>query len=240
MNPRYPAALLCALDLGVLAGLRPHPDELMHRLSAPRAWLVQSPDAALATVSGTILWFLAAWLAVGIAGTVLSRLPGAIGRGCAAMSRLLLPGAVRRIVAGSVGLGVLLAPLPVALNSTTAAAAQVSAPVAALPSPVWPGTDATPAPPHRSPPAPRAAPPPRPPAPQHSHPTPAHDADRGAVVRPGDCLWLIAARRLGPGADPSDVAAAWPRWYAANRDRIGADPALIRPGQRLIAPEPLP
>jgi nucleoid-associated protein YgaU len=55
-------------------------------------------------------------------------------------------------------------------------------------------------------------------------------------VRPGDSLWLIAAHRLGPTATDADVAVTWPRWYAANRAVIGADPDLIRPGQLLSAP----
>jgi nucleoid-associated protein YgaU len=57
-------------------------------------------------------------------------------------------------------------------------------------------------------------------------------------VRPGDCLWLIASRRLGPHATASDVAAEWPRWYAVNQGAIGPDPALIRPGQLLQEPSP--
>ena len=55
-------------------------------------------------------------------------------------------------------------------------------------------------------------------------------------VRPGDSLWLIAAHRLGPDASDADVAADWPRWYAANRAVIGDDPSLIEPGQVLQAP----
>jgi len=59
---------------------------------------------------------------------------------------------------------------------------------------------------------------------------------RTVEVRPGDSLWLIAARHLPPGADDADVAAAWPAWYAANAQLIGADPGLIRPGQTLRVP----
>jgi len=59
---------------------------------------------------------------------------------------------------------------------------------------------------------------------------------RSALVRPGDCLWLIAAQRLGSQASAAEVASEWPRWYAANRQLIGADPDLIRPGQLLVAP----
>lgn len=56
------------------------------------------------------------------------------------------------------------------------------------------------------------------------------------VVRRGDTLWAIAARHLGPRATPAAIATAWPRWYAANRTVIGADPDLLLPGQRLTPP----
>ncbi|HMA47695.1 MAG TPA: LysM domain-containing protein [Frankiaceae bacterium] len=56
------------------------------------------------------------------------------------------------------------------------------------------------------------------------------------VVHRGDTLWTIAARHLGPGTTDERVAEEWPRWYAANRDVVGADPDLIRPGQRLRPP----
>ena len=59
---------------------------------------------------------------------------------------------------------------------------------------------------------------------------------RSALVRPRDCLWLIAAQRLGPQATAAEVASEWPRWYVANRQLIGADPDLVRPGQVLVAP----
>jgi hypothetical protein len=32
------------------------------------------------------------------------------------------------------------------------------------------------------------------------------------------------------------VARTWPRWYAANRDAIGPDPDLLRPGTVLHPP----
>lgn len=60
--------------------------------------------------------------------------------------------------------------------------------------------------------------------------------EEAVVVRRGDTLWGIAARHLGPHATDQDVAEAWPRWHAANRDVIGADPDLIRPGQLLVRP----
>ncbi|PYH00012.1 hypothetical protein CVV67_12610 [Arthrobacter stackebrandtii] len=56
------------------------------------------------------------------------------------------------------------------------------------------------------------------------------------VVKGGDSLWSIVAEALGPYASDVDVALAWPGWYRANRDTIGADPNIIHPGQILQAP----
>lgn len=57
------------------------------------------------------------------------------------------------------------------------------------------------------------------------------------VVQPGDSLWTIAAAHLAPEADDAQVAAAWPRWYAANSAAIGPDPDLILPGTPLSRPD---
>ncbi len=68
-----------------------------------------------------------------------------------------------------------------------------------------------------------------------------HPPDERALVtvRRGDTLWDLAARGLGPTASDAEIAAEWPRWYAANRDVVGADPDLLaaraaarRPGRR--------
>ena len=56
------------------------------------------------------------------------------------------------------------------------------------------------------------------------------------VVAEGDTLWSLAADRLGPDPTADEIAAAWPRLYAANRDVIGPDPSHIEPGQRLVLP----
>lgn len=56
------------------------------------------------------------------------------------------------------------------------------------------------------------------------------------VVQPGDSLWGIAARELGPGASDADVAERWHLWYQDNRHVIGPDPDLLLPGQELRAP----
>lgn len=59
---------------------------------------------------------------------------------------------------------------------------------------------------------------------------------REVVVLRGDSLWSIAAKDLGEGAGDTSIANHWPKWYAANKDVIGADPGLIVPGQVLQAP----
>ena len=56
------------------------------------------------------------------------------------------------------------------------------------------------------------------------------------VVAAGDCLWAIAARRLGADADNPAIDAAWRAIYALNRDAIGDDPNLIFPGLQLALP----
>jgi hypothetical protein len=76
------------------------------------------------------------------------------------------------------------------------------------------------------------------PVPEPVHPRPPSRPGRVVVVRSGDTLWSIAARDLGPGHSDGDVARAWPAWYRANADRVGPDPSVIRPGERLRAPAP--
>ena len=61
------------------------------------------------------------------------------------------------------------------------------------------------------------------------------------VVAPGDSLWSISARLLGPGASgqatDGEITAAWHRLHRANRGRLSADPDLIVPGTALIVPD---
>jgi len=67
---------------------------------------------------------------------------------------------------------------------------------------------------------------------------PARGAARDqVVVLRGDSLWTIAAAHLPDGATAADVAAAWPRWYEANRDVVGDDPDVLLPGQILRIPD---
>ena len=77
----------------------------------------------------------------------------------------------------------------------------------------------------------------------HAAPPPgAHTAMHGAgapdrwhAVLPGETLWSIAAARLRTD-DVRRIARYWPRIHRANRDEIGPNPNLIRPGQVLELP----
>lgn len=57
------------------------------------------------------------------------------------------------------------------------------------------------------------------------------------VVRRGDTLWAIAARRLPAHPDAAAISAAWPVWFHVNRARLGPDPDRIHPGTRLAVPQ---
>lgn len=70
-------------------------------------------------------------------------------------------------------------------------------------------------------------------------PRPGTSVDDEVAVRAGDTLWDIAARHLGPDASAVDIARAWPQWFEANREVVGDDPDLLRPGQLLRPPTDL-
>jgi nucleoid-associated protein YgaU len=55
------------------------------------------------------------------------------------------------------------------------------------------------------------------------------------AVLPGDTLWSIAAERLATD-DVRRIARYWPRIHRANREVIGPNPDLLRPGQVLELP----
>jgi len=97
-----------------------------------------------------------------------------------------------------------------------------------------PGSDASDAPPPAEPVQQTEAPP----AASHSDeaPSPPDSPDRDLagdnsyVVRPGDCLWHIAAAMLPAGSDARAIAAKVEDLWNLNRDQIGDDPNLIYPG----------
>ncbi|MGI8666993.1 MAG: LysM peptidoglycan-binding domain-containing protein [Jatrophihabitans sp.] len=110
--------------------------------------------------------------------------------------------------------------------------------------PVWPSTTGHPTgtqqpeqppvtiePPRTSTPSEAAEPPTA--TPPTATPTPS----QRVTVAPGDSLWLIAANRLGPAASDGQIAVEWPYWYWLNRDAIGSNPGLLRPGTELAVPQ---
>jgi hypothetical protein len=195
-------------------------------------WVASAPasrqaiDAAAAAVLAPAAWLLVGWLG---AIAALAGVAAGPGRGSARANRLLArlaPAVLRRAAAGLAG-----ASLAAGVWAGPALANPSPAPVPEATSFDWgpPSSAASPLP------APRVPPP----AAEAGLP-----AEGAAVtVRPGDCLWRIAAASLasaGAAPSPAEIAAAWPRWYAANRSVIGDDPGLIHPGQRLTAPTPVP
>ncbi len=57
------------------------------------------------------------------------------------------------------------------------------------------------------------------------------------VVEPGDHLWKISERRLGPQAQTGEVAVYWRRVVDTNTPRLrSGDPDLIYPGEIVELP----
>jgi nucleoid-associated protein YgaU len=203
-------AVAAAVAMPLLAAHRPGP-------------LVTSPDDPTAGIVGAaawVAWALAGYLiaAIGVSAvTHLASGSGGPGR-LAALARRLTPRCVRRVIELAVGAT---AAAVVVAGAGPVAYADPPRPAAAVPAPLdWPGLSASAAP------VALVSSPPR----RHGGPR------TEIVVRAGDSLWTLAARRLGPTASEAEIAAAWPRLYAANRAVIGTDPGLIHPGQRLVPP----
>src|SRR6185437_3605833 len=116
------AVTLLAVDITALASFRPAFGALPGRLSAPHAWLARvSPDCALSTLAGCALWLVGAWLGLGLLAALTGCLPGLAGRLSAGLGHVLLPRVATRLLAGSAGLGVLLAPVAAGASSAPAA-----------------------------------------------------------------------------------------------------------------------
>lgn len=59
------------------------------------------------------------------------------------------------------------------------------------------------------------------------------------IVQSGDSLWSIAAAHLTNDASNAQIAAAWPRWYEANKKIIGQNPDHLELGLVLQVPTSL-
>jgi hypothetical protein len=227
-------AAVAAADTAVLLTMSPDWTQLATDVGAPHRWLARvGTDEAALTLVGAAVWCAALWLAIALGFASAAALPGRGGALARAVAARLLPAVVMRTVAGVAGLGVLIAPVTPSAMTLRGG----GHPGAAVPAPSWPvdpthggvrigwPTDA-PIPPSQRPDQGQADSPPAP-----------VNVEATVRVQPGDSLWLIAARRLGGHASDAEIAATWPRWYAANAQVIGNDAALIRPGEVLHAPD---
>jgi hypothetical protein len=224
--------------------------------AAALTWRLRPAGAGRDPVAETVLgcawlaWLLAGWLSCSVAVCAAAHLLGR--RGTRETAQRYVPRRLNRLVDAVITAGLVGAVIGGAVVPATAAAAPTSATASSHRvlggDPLdWPGLTAEPSasrlpaaqhhPTHRLAPEPGRAH--RPPA--HvglvsATPSRAGEPDPVVTVRPGDSLWSLAAADLGRDATPAQIAAAWPRWYAANRGVIGNDPTLIRPGQRLRPP----
>lgn len=215
--------------------------------SAREAWTAIAAAGPASPADGILLvvaWIgvvLSLWLGLGMALSALAALPGAMGQAARVLADRLAPAAARKIVALVLGTTLTAALMPATAiarpgnappRQATLVAAQVAlrgltdgAPDASFRFVSDAGPAADPAPP-----------------PSWSPEKPALSARnasgaRGVVVHRGDTLWSIAARHLGPAATSPEIDAEWHRWFAVNRQLIGADPNAILPGQ-LLSPPP--
>ena len=189
-------------------------------------------DSLVLAAAGLAAWAVWIWGAVGLALTALAAAPGLLGATSSVLVRLVLPAAARRSAAGLLGLSLGVAPFlgtAAVLVPTAASAAGPAAATAGPAVPDWPAAPTSSAP-TAVPDWPASS----------SAATSLPPPQSGHVVVRGDCLWDIAADRLGRSSSspPTDgeVARAVSAWSAANARVIGRNPDLLLPGQVLTPP----
>jgi hypothetical protein len=193
-------------------------------------------DDLVGLVASVLAGAVLGWMGLLTVLTASARIPGLAGRAAANTAVRLAPSVVAGLVRAGVGITVVATP---AMVTMPAAAAGVSVAAhdaedsedlatAALPGVGRPGdapvrAEFVGATNSQQPDSPRDE-------------RPDATTTAAVVVAPGDCLWTIAARAIGPSATDAEIAATWPRWYARNRGVIGADPDLLIPGTVLRPP----
>jgi nucleoid-associated protein YgaU len=195
-------------------------------------------DATIGCAAAIAGWGLLTWLATWTAVVLVATAVGGVGSGLHRVLVARTPGAARRLAAVLLGASLtstaIAASPALAVDRPHVTVARVGPTIVGLPLPDRPAspggwTPDRPATPRHT----------RPAGPVHLVTSPARARHPGVgevVVHRGDSLWDLAARHLGPDASAADVAAEWPRWYAANRQVIGPDPDLLLPGERLVPP----
>lgn len=203
------------------------------------------PTAPLVGAVALAAWVLTGWLIVTGVLIALGRRPGLTGRLTSVAAARVAPAAVRRAVEVALGLTVTVG----VLGASPALAGIPHPPADAVRSLDWSGGGSGRAP-DLDWPAPAAPTSTEPPASTIGGVAPGASAppraaalpsqDGLVVVRPGDSLWSLAEQELqARGADdptPAQVASRWPTWWAANRELVGDDPDLLRPGTALAPP----
>ncbi|MHA7220774.1 LysM peptidoglycan-binding domain-containing protein [Arthrobacter sp. RHLT1-20] len=212
------------------------------RASAARQQSLGFEDQ-LGIVANTAGLIVITWWVMSLAAAVAAALLERGGRTRAASAAGgFAPAFMRRLALAAVGLQLLGAPLAAAAAPAVPGAAPAPPAVSAA----WTPTPV---------PAPTAAPSPVPtagvdpqwrPLPPVVEPGPlagqqlrgGEPAERHTEVTvvAGDSLWSLSAARLGPFASDVDIALDWPLLHRANRDVIGANPHVLRPGQVLRLP----
>jgi resuscitation-promoting factor RpfA len=233
---RIVLAALTMLDGVALCRFPPSPGELSRGIAAPHGWVSRAgTDAAVGMVAGALLWLTALWLMLGLLVTLASRLAGRPDGLLEALSRRITPALIRRLVTTATGASLVFTPTT-AIGAPMAPRALLTTIGAAMPgSPTGPSVTSSRAA-ETAPSLPLET---TPLLPAESTPGPPLDPAPPAgtvLVKPGDSLWRITAQRLGPSATDGQIAVGWPYWYWANRQVIGRDPNLLRPGERLAVP----
>jgi hypothetical protein len=199
-----------------------------HRSGAPWTSYAELLGLAAAAAGLAVLAWWVFGLLLALAGAVLHR-TGHLR--LAALSFAASPAFLRRLVVALLGLHLLAVPAAHAAAGPGSSMPASSSADTGRPDPYFTVPEPT-VDPHWQPRTPPASPGPLP-----GHAPAREQPGEGTVtVRAGDTLWDIAARDLGALATDAEIAAHWPRWYAANRDVIGADPAFLVPGQILNPP----
>ena len=248
-----------------LCRFTPSLGELCRDFAAPHAWVAEvGTNAAAGSVAGALLWLTALWLMLGLLVTLASVIDGRPHAVLAQISRRITPALIRRLVIASTGASLALGPAAAVAAPTTAshgltapasstwtmpASGAVNIPAA----PCGPMATADPRPTAEAPPA-NAEPPtkagsptPADPAPTAEAPTSPTEKTPGppldpeptadtVLVKPGDSLWRITAQQLEPSANDQQISIGWPYWYRANRQIVGRNPNLLRPGEQLTVP----
>lgn len=210
------AIFVTLLLLAVAAGLLLSALHAAHQGAYDPSAVVRAGVGAL----GALVALRAAfWSAVAAFVCVADR-AGSTARRAEHMLRTRAPFLARRLLVGTVGASLVLAPLPASALVTApdvGAPATVTADARVLPGRTlaWPVAVEKPT--------------------LHTTDRDADDEARSVVVRPGDTLWGLTAAAL-PAASPAELVTAWPTLHRLNQEAVGDDPHLLQPGTRLHLP----